>query len=228
MFVTSALAVAFLPACLGLSVPSNAETGQTIIHEAPIPVPVVLGVMSRCPDALLCESVFDRVISKVGHEKVDLSLTFIGTRNRSEPEYGATCKHGPGECLGNIHELCAIAHTPSSQQWWPFLQCINYEGSGRIGLDKVSRDCAAVSGIDWEGSGIAKCVSGKEGKKLLRKSIKRTKKMGIKNSCTILINNALRCIRDSKWKQCDEGHEPVDFVDTINKEYAKLNPPTSK
>jgi len=102
------------------------------------------------------------------------------SRNRSEPEYGVTCKHGPEECLGNIHELCAIAHTPSSQQWWPFLQCINYEGSSRIGLDKVSRDCAAVSGIDWEGSGIAKCVSGKEGRKLLRKSIKRTKKMGIK------------------------------------------------
>lgn len=40
-------------------------------------VPVTLGVMSRCPDALLCESVFDHVLKKVG-DKVDLSLTFIG------------------------------------------------------------------------------------------------------------------------------------------------------
>jgi hypothetical protein len=41
-------------------------------------VPVVLGVMSRCPDALTCEAVFDRVLKQVGN-KVDLSLSFIGT-----------------------------------------------------------------------------------------------------------------------------------------------------
>ena len=42
-----------------------------------VKVPVVLGVMSACPDALLCESVFDRVLKRVGN-KMDLSLTFIG------------------------------------------------------------------------------------------------------------------------------------------------------
>lgn len=42
-----------------------------------VKVPVVLGVMSACPDALLCESVFDRVLKRVGN-KIDLSLTFIG------------------------------------------------------------------------------------------------------------------------------------------------------
>lgn len=40
-------------------------------------VPVVLGVMSGCPDAILCESVFDRVLERV-KDKVDLTLTFIG------------------------------------------------------------------------------------------------------------------------------------------------------
>ena len=39
-------------------------------------VPVILGVMSRCPDAVLCEAVFDQVLKKVG-DKVDLSLTFV-------------------------------------------------------------------------------------------------------------------------------------------------------
>lgn len=34
--------------------------------------------MSGCPDALLCESVFDHVLDRVS-DKVDLSLTFIGT-----------------------------------------------------------------------------------------------------------------------------------------------------
>lgn len=42
-----------------------------------VKVPVVLGVMSRCPDALLCESVFDRVLKQV-IDKVDLSLSFLG------------------------------------------------------------------------------------------------------------------------------------------------------
>lgn len=42
-----------------------------------VKVPVVLGVMSRCPDAVLCESVFDYVLKDV-LDKVNLSLTFIG------------------------------------------------------------------------------------------------------------------------------------------------------
>jgi hypothetical protein len=39
-------------------------------------VPVILGVMSRCPDALLCESVFDDVLRQVG-PKMTLELTYI-------------------------------------------------------------------------------------------------------------------------------------------------------
>jgi hypothetical protein len=42
-----------------------------------IKVPIQLGVMSRCPDALLCESKFNEVLSKVV-DKVDLSLVYIG------------------------------------------------------------------------------------------------------------------------------------------------------
>ena len=41
-----------------------------------IKVPVELGVMSRCPDALLCEFVFDQVLHKVA-DKVDLALRYI-------------------------------------------------------------------------------------------------------------------------------------------------------
>ncbi len=41
-------------------------------------VPVTLAVMSACPDAILCESVFDEVIGKLGHSKVAIDLTYIG------------------------------------------------------------------------------------------------------------------------------------------------------
>lgn len=54
-------------------------------------VPVTLGVMSRCPDALLCETLFDKVIPKVA-DKIDLSLAFIA-------------RHGHGHTLSS-DQLC--------------------------------------------------------------------------------------------------------------------------
>lgn len=39
-------------------------------------VSVQLGVMSRCPDALLCESTFNEVLSRVV-DKVDFSLVYL-------------------------------------------------------------------------------------------------------------------------------------------------------
>ena len=41
-------------------------------------VPVTLGVMSRCPDALLCETLFDKVIPRVA-EKIDIALAYVAT-----------------------------------------------------------------------------------------------------------------------------------------------------
>jgi hypothetical protein len=41
-----------------------------------IRVPVTLGVMSRCPDALQCETLFDNVIPRVA-EKINLSLAYV-------------------------------------------------------------------------------------------------------------------------------------------------------
>lgn len=43
---------------------------------ADIKVPVQLGVMSRCPDALHCEDVFDRVLER-SSQKVEFSLQYI-------------------------------------------------------------------------------------------------------------------------------------------------------
>jgi hypothetical protein len=57
-----------------------AHQGQQIletIENATRKVPVILGVMSQCPDALYCEAVFDRVLEHVG-DIVDLQLSFIG------------------------------------------------------------------------------------------------------------------------------------------------------
>lgn len=50
---------------------------QLVSKDGDVKVPVTLGVMSKCPDALLCESVFDKVVPQV-EDKIDLSLSFIG------------------------------------------------------------------------------------------------------------------------------------------------------
>ncbi|KZP00181.1 hypothetical protein CALVIDRAFT_552989 [Calocera viscosa TUFC12733] len=185
-------------------------------------VPVTLGVMSRCPDAALCETLFDDVLQRVG-QKVDLGLTFIAKLNDSDETYGVTCMHGPYECSGNIHELCVMSRFPQ-ETWWPFVTCLNYNGKEKIGLEGTAKKCAGVVGINWVESGVGACVDGLEGSDLLRESVRNTTALGIEKSCTIIINGATRCIvDDGRWTQCDDGHTTKDFVDTINKEYSKLN-----
>ncbi|KZT60721.1 hypothetical protein CALCODRAFT_428857 [Calocera cornea HHB12733] len=181
-----------------------------------------LGVMSRCPDAALCESVFDDVLERVG-QKAALDLTFIAKLNDTDETYGVTCMHGPSECAGNIHELCVMSRFPQAT-WWPFVICLNYNGKDKIGREDTARKCAGVVGIDWEESGVGACVDGLEGSDLLRESVRNSSAMGIEKSCTILINGVTRCIvDDGRWTQCDDGHAPKDFAAMINREYAKLN-----
>ena len=57
--------------------PLAVQTSDEYAVLADVKVPVVLGVMSACPDAIYCEAVFDDVLAQAG-DKVDLSLTFIG------------------------------------------------------------------------------------------------------------------------------------------------------
>ncbi|KAI0832295.1 hypothetical protein BC628DRAFT_1310066 [Trametes gibbosa] len=190
-------------------------------------VPVVLGVMSRCPDAVLCETVFDHVLERV-EDKIDLSLTFVGTPNVSEPDFGVTCKHGPEECAGNVHELCAIKYAPT-KRWWSFVQCLNFKGRSEIGKPETALQCAKTTDIDWENSGAGACAGlegsgkGEEGVRLLQQSVAVTQQMGIRKSCTIMINGKRVCIHDETWKECEGGHSPKDFIRQIEEEYNKLN-----
>ena len=69
-------AASILPAILFFSM-SVLASGQTQFSQTfDRKVPVHLGVMSRCPDALVCEAVFDTVLPNVS-DKVDLSLVYI-------------------------------------------------------------------------------------------------------------------------------------------------------
>lgn len=69
---------------------------------------------------------------------------------------------------------------------------------------------------------------GHQGRKLLRESVKRTRKAGVTKSCTIRIDSTIKhgyreCIVDGGvWKGCDDGHAATDFVRIIEKEYKNL------
>lgn len=69
--------VVTLSLCL-VTVCASARPVQQSWSSNSLRVPVILGVMSRCPDALLCETLFDKVIPRVA-EKIDLSLAYVAT-----------------------------------------------------------------------------------------------------------------------------------------------------
>ncbi|KAI9012660.1 hypothetical protein CLU79DRAFT_769527 [Phycomyces nitens] len=178
-------------------------------------VPVDLFVMSKCPDKVYCESVIAQVLEEV-KVPVTLSIDYIGTNDPSDP-LRTTCMHGPSECLGNKQELCFKRLNPDIESWFPFDLCLN-EHYGSIGKsDRLFRSCANRYGKN--ANEVHSCATSQLGARLLGESVQHTKKLGVRKSCTIFINNKLRCIRDGDWKECEGGYKVSDFVQTIEDAY---------
>lgn len=62
-------------------------------------------------------------------------------------------------------------------------------------------------GGDWTFEDLNKCVSDYSGEdggpELLRKSVERSEKAGIKRSCTVRVKGEVWCVRDGgEWKDC--------------------------
>jgi len=147
--------------------------------------------------------------------------------NASDADYGVTCMHGVQECRGNVQELCAthVAHAP--QDWWNFVQCLNFEGKEDVGDPALAERCAGLTYVPWNGDGIKSCVDSREGRELLRASVERTQRLGIEKSCTIMISGKTRCIHDGTWKECETGHTVEEIVSYIRSEFWRLNRGTS-
>jgi len=78
MSLLSRIVLLFLPAVvLALAPPLLTVQYDAMAGLDDVRVPVLLGVMSRCPDALLCEAVFDQVLNKV-IGITDLKLIYVG------------------------------------------------------------------------------------------------------------------------------------------------------
>ncbi|KAF7352795.1 hypothetical protein MVEN_01246300 [Mycena venus] len=208
-------AIVFLSTILAIAIaipPAVDYDPQFPLRQEAIRVPVELGVMSRCPDALVCESVFDQVLKEVGRQKMDLSLIYVAKLNSTDTEFGVTCMHGPMECAGNVQQLC-VSKYASPNAWWEFVQCQNSHGRYQVGIPELTLQCARNMG-----SG-----KGEEGIELLRESLLLGQTLGIKKSCTVLINRKKVCVHDETWQDCEGGHEVEDFAKRINKEYENIN-----
>jgi len=87
------------------------------------------------------------------------------------------------------------------------------------------QECAAEYGMEF--SKLNDCASKEDGAYgigLLRDSVSRSKSAGVTLSCTVRLNDNVRCIRDGgKWKNCDGGFEPDNLIGDVESLYKKMN-----
>lgn len=217
---------------------------KDVVHTAtahnPIKVPLEAHIMSKCPDAKDClKDLVVPAMEKV-YDKVDFKLSYIGTcvvyhspHDTWQRSYrlhlisidsngGVTCKHGPRECLGNILELCAADIYPDPKIHLGFTMCMTQKYQEIPSRDLAS-DCALEHGIDFDK--LNDCIS-EEGKgmDLLEASVQRSIDKDVKYSCTVRLNDTIRCIRDNgEWKNCDEGSSVEDLVKDVERIYNATN-----
>ena len=175
-------------------------------------------VMSKCPDAKDClRELVVPAMEKI-HDMVEFKLSFIGT---VDPDSDAIdCKHGPAECLGNMIILCAAKEYPDPKIHLGFANCMISDYS-HVPEEGLVKSCAMEHGMDF--SSINNCISDEgEGIDLLRKSVERSEEAHVTKSCTVRLNDEVRCIRDGgEWYDCPGGSSVKNLVHDVEKLYKK-------
>ena len=131
-----------------------------------------------------------------------------------------SCMHGPGECLGNMIQLCAARIYPDPKIYLGFTNCMTSSYSQIPNKDLI-QNCALEHGVDFER--VNKCISEEgHGSELLRKSMLRSQENNVTKSCTVRLAGKVRCIRDGgKWYDCPGGSGVADLVRDIENLYNK-------
>ncbi|OTB07505.1 hypothetical protein M426DRAFT_239522 [Hypoxylon sp. CI-4A] len=182
-------------------------------------VPLEAHIMSKCPDAKDCLK--DLVLPAMMrvYDKVNFTLSYIGTTTEND---GVDCKHGPGECMGNIIELCAHHLYPDPKIYLGFTMCLTRDYK-MIPQRELVEDCALEHAIDFEK--LNECATkdnGAFGLSMLRDSVERTAEAGVTKSCTVRLNDEVYCIRDDgQWKDCASGPAVNDLVIAVEKLYGR-------
>ncbi|OQE44290.1 hypothetical protein PENCOP_c002G07701 [Penicillium coprophilum] len=215
-------------------------------------IPLEAHIMSKCPDARDClQKLVLPAMEKIS-DKVDFKLSFIASVSKDSEEI--ECMHGPGECIGNMLMLCAAnlpfpptadeASLPSQYPRTPIIRSLGFANCllndyARIPNREFVHQCAMEHGIDFDS--LNKCASQQNddpndgndggpplsGLALLRASATHGEQLGIKTSCTVRLDDAVWCIRDSnEWRNCarnGEGSQPSTLVDQVEKLWKERN-----
>ena len=190
-----------------------------------VSVAVDFFVMSKCPDAVFCEQTFAAGLAPV-ISIVELSLNYIA--NESAPNSGAfVCRHGPGECTGDMQQLCAKELDTSQPAegdlpvWFQFALC---QSNSSASIPANGQACAEEVGLDW--NNMQYCVSN-NGPELLAASIQR-RHAGNANesiSCTVELDRQFWCQHNGGWVGCSEGNTADDLTAAICNRYAGQKKP---
>ena len=148
-----------------------------------------------------------------------LHLTYCSIDPNSDE---VSCMHGPGECLGNIIQLCAAKLYPDPKVYLGFANCMTSDYKD-IPERSLVEDCALDSGVDFQK--LNACISDEgEGMDLLRASVERSHEKHVTKSCTIRLDGKVRCIRDGgEWYDCPGGSNVTNLVADIQDLYDDFN-----
>lgn len=185
--------------------------------EADTKVPVDVHIMSKCPDARDCLKKLVLPAMANVSDKVDFRLSMIGSLTADD---GVECKHGQTECLGDIVMLCAASEYPDPKLYLGFTNCLTNDYS-EIPARSLIEDCALEHGLDF--GVLNDCMSkenGAYGMGLLRDSVQHSSDVGVTTSCTVRLDNKVRCVADGgKFKDCEGGDKPEDLIRDIGRLY---------
>ncbi|RAL14971.1 GILT family protein [Aspergillus homomorphus CBS 101889] len=214
-------------------------------------VPLEAHIMSKCPDARDCLQQLVVPAMEQISDKVDFKLSFIAEVSNKSTDI--QCKHGPGECLGDMLLLCAAnlpfplqgdevtvnsmsARTPTIRSLG-FANCLVGSYS-RIPERHHVEQCALEHGIDF--GALNACASQENddpghgsheaplsGLALLRESAIHSSKLGVKTSCTLRLDESVWCVRDGGvWKDCaknGQGSKVSVLVDEVKHLWNQIN-----
>mmetsp|Transcript_3126 Transcript_3126/g.7276 ORF Transcript_3126/g.7276 Transcript_3126/m.7276 type:complete len:246 (-) Transcript_3126:122-859(-) len=148
-------------------------------------------VMSKCPDAELCEETFLPVLRDLAG-LVEVKFTYIGTVKGTDVE----CMHGPPECAGDRQRLC-VQETATVPELLSFALC---QDKDRAKIPQNGEACATTAGLDT--AEVTACWSGTSGDELLKASVKHAAAESIQTSCTVQIQSKDFCVHDGVWRDC--------------------------
>ncbi|CAF3735040.1 unnamed protein product [Rotaria socialis] len=175
-------------------------------------------VMSKCPDAMKCETLFLPSLLKLS-SIVNFTVSFIAGETQLN-EF--SCMHGTDECLGNKQQLC-IQNMYSQAVFIKYLQC---QSKHFYTIPHTGEQCAKTTSeniIQW--SDVQSCVNSNRANQLFHKSLERTRSMSVKKSCTIYLNEQFWCMHDGFWSNCGEGRDEMSFIRAICSRYNGKNKP---